>query len=440
MAEVTPVSEAHASAFQQMYQQIFEAWLRQSLGNDKDWNRHKDKDDSQEQKSEIRITDGDKLVYGREGEKFVNELTPELIGQLGVMKETPVGEQVPGAASLKLEVEGKVVLQSDSEGKIVVNSLLERQGVVSDQRESDVKDVETQRQENTGTVKPPHVRSGGLEAVQRSLHELNDSPLKQFLQGYVNEMQTLQQQSAQHQQQIAELVRGRVEQPKELNWWQRMTGKAGQAVSALREQLGNIKAASSLKTLFHSQVEPSGRTYQAAGYTIARQGRSYTLSDAQGNPLMQFRSTPMGVRVEGDVQLKPEQYQEIALVREQLAQGEQPQGQFQPLGAQDANYFARVNRIAQALTQYAASTGQKKVQVDGELSYRWVATADGKARIDAKDGRGPLFVKAGGQFLSRMSERDLVHFEQALPVLQSKSAPAKTVGKSAKEQTEALSL
>jgi hypothetical protein len=103
-----------------------------------------------------------------------------------------------------------------------------------------------------------------------------------------------------------------------------------------------------------------------------------------------------------------------------LVAGRNPRGAFAPVGEQESQYLKRVNIITQALTQYA--TNQKtSVQVDGKFSYKWRSTPDGKVRIDAKDGRGPLLVSAGGQLRCRMEERDLVHFEQMLPVLQAGS-------------------
>ncbi|MGB7439838.1 MAG: hypothetical protein WA919_02125 [Coleofasciculaceae cyanobacterium] len=438
MAEVTPVSEAQASSFQQNYQQIIEEWLKQFLDTlDQQKEQGKPRHKQKETKPAIHITDGDKVVYDQQAKgELVNDLNPELMSQLGAMKNTPVGEKVPNAANKTVAVNDQVVLQSDSKGKIIANSFKEQY------KEATTRESKTGKEELLPT--PPQNTSGGLEIVQqflqKNLAERNDS-LAQFLRESVQEMRTLQQQATQEQKQLlTDLLKHRVEQPKQVNWWQQMTGKAGQTFSALKEQLQQRQAASTLRTLFHSEVEPLGHTYHATDYTISRQGRSYTLSDTQGKQLMQFRSTALGVKLEGDVQLQPEQYQEIRRVREQLSQGQQPQGSFQPLGMQEAQYFNRVHKIAQALTQYAASTGQKQVEVEGKFAYRWLATADGQVRIDAKDGRGSLLVKDGGHFCSQMSTRDLAHFEKTISVLQRQSTLGKTVTKSEQKGKESLSL
>ncbi|MEM7291660.1 MAG: hypothetical protein AAF412_15040, partial [Pseudomonadota bacterium] len=44
--------------------------------------------------------------------------------------------------------------------------------------------------------------------------------------------------------------------------------------------------------------------------------------------------------------------------------------------------------------------------------------------IEAKDGRGTLLEKTGGQLTSNMNERDLIYFEQILPKLQPKATAA----------------
>jgi hypothetical protein len=93
---------------------------------------------------------------------------------------------------------------------------------------------------------------------------------------------------------------------------------------------------------------------------------------------------------------------------------------FAPVGKQEAEYFARVERITNALVQYAVIQ-QKEVVIDGAFSYRWQANPDGNVIIEAKDGRGNLFEKAGGKVKSNMNERDLVYFEQIMPKLQASS-------------------
>ena len=66
-----------------------------------------------------------------------------------------------------------------------------------------------------------------------------------------------------------------------------------------------------------------------------------------------------------------------------------------PVGQGESEYLLRVNAITKALGQYAQASGSK-VQVDGKFAYKWLATPDGRVRIDAKDGRGPFLVQHQG--------------------------------------------
>jgi SpoVK/Ycf46/Vps4 family AAA+-type ATPase len=45
-------------------------------------------------------------------------------------------------------------------------------------------------------------------------------------------------------------------------------------------------------------------------------------------------------------------------------------------------------------------TVKSQVEIQGQ-SYKWTATPDGQARIDANDGRGTLFIKSNGKVMSR---------------------------------------
>ena len=133
----------------------------------------------------------------------------------------------------------------------------------------------------------------------------------------------------------------------------------------------------------------------------------------------------MGVRVSPSNQLTTSAHQDLKQLRISQIRGEEPGGAFARVGKKETEYFARVNAITTALSQYAQKQGTN-VQVDGQFSYKWKATPDGKVRIDAKDGRGSLLIKAQGQMKTRMSERDLAYFEQMLPVLQQSTPQRQT--------------
>ncbi|AFZ22078.1 hypothetical protein [Allocoleopsis franciscana] len=468
------VSQGDAATFQAHYQRLVEAWLQELL--------NLEPQRSEENKSrDIRVTDGKRVVYGRIGETFRNELTPELIEQLEELRHTSVGNVVDSACSKTIEVDGQVVLKTDESGKVIINEFLEKERVT----ESGRRDAETGRNADVGVADIPRieeqgmqgmqgesslpasdsttsaldsslrhaasyepsrrklgqtpeltkVKEGGVERVRSSVDQLPDSSLKQMLTLELNEtraqlqrqqqqIQQLQTQPQGQQQELAQalenLIQQRLAKPTQTSWWQRTRAFVTQSMTSLSTLRREHAAAQSLKTLFHSQVSNGGRVYQADDYTIVREGRSYTLTDKSGMTLMQFQSSPLlGVRVERDtVRLQASHYRDIRHLQLSQVRGEALSGALAPAGVQETDYLKRVRAVTEALSQYARSAGSK-VQVDGKLSYRWLATPDGRVRIDAKDGRGPLLVQAGGQLRVRMSDRDLAHFEQMLPTLNS---------------------
>lgn len=467
------VSQGDAATFQAHYQRLVEAWLQELLNLDSQSN--------EENKSrDIRVTDGKRVVYGRIGETFRNELTPELIEQLEELRHTSVGNVVDSACSKTIEVDGQVVLKTDELGKVIINELLEKERVTESGRGdakigkntdvgvADIPRIEEQgesslpashsttsspttsavdssarhaasyepsRQKLGQTPELTKVKEGGVERVRSSVDQLPDSPLKQMLTLELNETRTqlqrqqqqiqqLQTQSQGQQQALAQalenLIQQRLAKPTQTSWWQRTRALVTQSMTSLSTLRREHSAAQSLKTLFNSQVPNGGRVYQADDYTIVREGRSYTLTDKSGMTLMQFQSSPLlGVRVERDtVRLQASHYRDIRHLQLSQVRGEALSGALAPAGVQETDYLKRVRAVTEALSQYARNAGSK-VQVDGKLSYRWLATPDGRVRIDAKDGRGPLLVQAGGQLRVRMSDRDLAHFEQMLPTLNS---------------------
>lgn len=301
--------------------------------------------------------------------------------------------------------------------------------IVNDERESNLGKVVAQ-QPDSGVTYPtpppvqqtPIVTETGGARVKTALEALPDSSLKQLLTAQLSQMQELQRSQLQNQQrQFDEFIKARFTEPKNTNWWQqaaRSVAKTAQtAWGSLVRQSRDVKAAVAIKTLFDKSISPGATAYHTAGYTIARSGQSYSLSDKSGKTLMQFNASSMGVRVSPSNQLTTSMHQDLKQLRTSFCRGEEPGGAFAKVGKTETEYFARVNAITTALSQYAQKQGTN-VQVDGQFSYKWKATPNGKVRIDAKDGRGSLLIKAQGQMKTRMSERDLAYFEQMLPVLQ----------------------
>jgi len=271
-------------------------------------------------------------------------------------------------------------------------------------------------------LQTPVVTETGGVRVNTALEALPDSSLKQLLTAQLNQMQELQRSQLQNQQrQFDEFIKARFTEPKNTNWWQQaarsVANTAQTAWASLVKRSCDVKAAVAIKTLFDKSTSPGATAYHTADYTIAHSGQSYSLSDKSGKTLMQFDASPIGVRVSPSSQLTTSAHQDLKQLRTSLLRGEEPSGAFARVGKTETEYFARVNAITTALNQYAQKQGTN-VQVDGQFLYKWKATPDGKVRIDAKDGRGSLLIKAEGQIKTRMSERDLAYFEQMLPVLQ----------------------
>jgi hypothetical protein len=403
------VSPGEAATFQEHYKRLVESWL--CLLVDKELPLGSQQD---EEKSEFRVIDGNKVVYDSFDKELKNELNTELIGQLEALQSTPVGGVVEAAASKTIEVKGKVVLQSDDTGKVVVNHFLEKQrqplsqalaqsedmlpsppeefavgfydedwiaeppeedflddyylneqlvephskpeSLVKLSGQHEVDDLSSNQQDSQSQRSAPQREQkqtdslGGLEVVRSSVQGMPDGSLKQMLASQLGEMQqSLQQQSA-RQQVLEDLVRQRLALPKQTNWWQLFRETVTQSWATLKKRALLDSAAAQMKSLFHAQVPPGGKVYQADNYTIVREGRSYTLNDKSGMQLMQFQSTPMGVRVlPQSVQMSSQHYRDVKQLSLAQSRGEEPSGGFAPVGQGETEYLLRVNAITKAL-------------------------------------------------------------------------------------------
>ncbi|MBV6625123.1 MAG: hypothetical protein KI793_19720 [Rivularia sp. (in: Bacteria)] len=436
MPNIFTVNESDATAMQQRYEQLIEVLLKAAL----DVEQNSDKQG-------LKIFDGDKLVYGRDENQFRDEvsgfsgelLNPQLITQLQELRSAPVGEVVDGAANKRIELDGKVLLQSDSEGKVIVNSFLEQE-VVTDKKLDNLEFWENLGNNNQFTqpelspLEPNYINSPtvpGSTRVTESLELLEDSPLKTLLSSEVEqlkaEVKALQQERSLYQ----ELIEQRLKQPQNTSWWQQIVNNTSTVISSVtsalkigvREFKENSKQhqfAASIKSLFQLQTLPGENHYQAGDYQISRNGSYYEVKDsATDKLLMQFRDTNLGVKVEKS-DLVNVDIQDINSLQKSLQKNQPIPTSFAPVGKQEAEYFARVERVTNVLIEYATAQ-QRDVEIDGRFSYKWKATTDGNVQIEAKDGRGSLLEKTGGQLTSNMNERDLIYFEQILPKLHPRS-------------------
>ncbi|OKH33111.1 hypothetical protein NIES2101_40165 [Calothrix sp. HK-06] len=422
MPDIFTVEASDAKAIQQHYEQVIEALLRTLF----------DVQEKNNDKQGLQIFDNDRLIYGREENQFCDEvsslsgqlLNPQIIIELQQLRATKVGDVVEGAANKRVELDGQVVLQSDENGKVLINTLLQQEAVqIKESQEA----RNGKNQAPTDNKQSITITPGSTRALA-SLEALEDSPLKTLLNTSVQQLQAEIKALQQERNQYQELIERRLQQPQNTSWWQQSINNMVTVLSSIgsamrmsvREYKGDSEKrtiATTLRDLFHLQAQPGANHYQAGDYQISRNGSLYEVNElATGASIMKFRSTPLGVKVEQD-DLESVHLKNINALQHSLERNEPIPASFAPVGKQEAEYFARVDKIINALVQYAVAQ-QKEVKIDGVFSYTWQASPDGKASIDAKDGRGTLLEKSAGQLNTNMNERDLIYFEQILPKLQ----------------------
>jgi hypothetical protein len=465
MTDIFTVASGEAAAIQRHYEQIIETLLQSLL----------DAKHDNSKRQGLKIFDGNRLVYGRDKNQLLDEvsglagqlLNPQFIAQLQQLRSCPVGGVVEGAINKTVELDGRVVLQSDEYGRVNINNLLQSELAQSTNNHQNI-DVNqstnyevvpsTHNHQTLDVIEPTNrdnlnqfdnpellpnnnVRqekevqqntnfsdNSGSTRVMQSLQALEDSPLKNLLANEIGQLQAEIKALQQQQNVYQKLIEKRLQQQHNISWWQQsihnvslvvdsVNSAVKTAIQEFKQNSTQYQIAVSLKTLFHTQTHPGALEYQAAQYQISREGSLYKITESgTGKLLMQFRSTNLGVRVETG-NLEPTHIQNINALQRSLKRNEPIPASFTPVGSQEAEYFARIDKISNALVQYAIAH-QKNVEIDGVFSYKWQATTDGKVSIYAKDGRGIVLEKAEGQLKSSMSERDLIYFEQILPKLQ----------------------
>ncbi len=446
MPDIFTVDSSDATTIQQHYEQVIEALLRTIL----------DAKQNNNERQGLKIFDADRLVYGRDGNQFRDEvssfsgqlLNPQLITELQQLRSTKVGEVVEGAINKRVELDRQIVLQSDNEGRVIVNNLLPEttQTKNSENLENlsnlDGRDKNNQTdyrqfsspdniQESKVSADANLLTTPGSTRVKQSLEILEPSPLKTLLNAEVEQLQA-EIKALQHQRSLyQQLIEQRLQQPQNTSWWQQAINNISVVFSSvnsavqmgIREYQENStqhRVAATFKTLFNQQTQSGESKYQAGEYQIERKGSLYEVKElATDRQIIQFRSTPLGVRVEKE-NLEPTHIKDTDILQRSLQRSEPIPISFTPIGKQEAEYFARVETVTNALIQYAVLQ-QREVEIDGKFSYKWQASPDGEVRIDAKDGRGTLLEKSGGKLKSNISDRDLVYFEQILPKLQPNS-------------------
>jgi len=260
----------------------------------------------------------------------------------------------------------------------------------------------------------------GLSALQSAIGEMKPATLKDVLQGMATDMEASAQEQ-EPQPDMEALVKSRLEERQNPHWWDKVSTKVETMVSRVRDTFTQHRAASTLKDFAAGMGLQPGESYQGAEYNISREGKDYTLTDKQGNELMKFQSSPLGVKVDKSLPaLDSSHFQKTEQLRLDLKEARQPSGAFISEGAAEGQNLQRINALTQALSQYAAKNGGV-AKVEGKFSYDWQANGSGSVII--QDKKGSVLLAAGqGHTRSRMSEKDLQHFEQMLPALASQQS------------------
>lgn len=260
--------------------------------------------------------------------------------------------------------------------------------------------------------------TNGLSALQEALLNVREETLKDVLQGIVTDMEATAAQQ-EPDPAMEKLIEERIKDRQNPNWWEKISTKVETMVSHVRDNFTQYRAASTLKDFANQMGLQPGDSYQGAEYNLLRQGqgKEYTLTDKQGNELIKFQSSPLGVKVDKSLPpLDATHFQKTEELRRNSQQKHHYSGAFISEGAYEGQTLQRINRITQSLSEYAAKQGGT-TKVEGKFSYDWQASGSGSAIIQDKEGK-VLMAIGQGHMRSRMSEKDLQHFEQMLPALQ----------------------
>jgi hypothetical protein len=258
-------------------------------------------------------------------------------------------------------------------------------------------------------------QKSGIDAVQEALGEMKEGSLKSLLQGMTTDMQATGAQQLPNPA-MDTLLSERTFDKTNPQWWQQLGNKLDAMVTMVRENFIQHRAASTLKDLANRMALQPGDSFEGADYNLSRVGKDYTLTDKQGNELMKFQPSPLGVKVDQSLPaLDDSHFNKTEQLRQDFKEGRSPGGSFMSQGAAEAKNIKRINTITQALSQYAMAQGGK-ASVEGKFNYSFKANSSGSAIIRDSEGKALLAV-AQGHMRSRMSEKDLQHFEQMLPAL-----------------------
>jgi hypothetical protein len=356
----------------------------------------------------VKIWEGERLVYGSDGDSLINDLTVTELEKLAKIQGSAVGTVVEGAAHRKIAINEQIIIETDEKGTVIKNDLVLPHELKSPEVPQEITVVS---EENW--VRP----KTGLEAAEVGLQALGENnPVGDLLSATLEEIETIKQQNTAMQAQLSQVIEKNNSDPANGKWLENIRESVTAKISRWQTNQLHQDLASTVRELFNQQTEPGANNYEMEGYRITRLGKTYSLNEPEGNPLIQFQTTATGgIKLVNDVQLTEPQVQDLMRLKEELKLHQKPTGNFAVFGAGEASRFERINRLTTALTNYAKQQGQT-VEIRGE-KYHWLARPNGDVRIDSLS-KGTLLFQNGGKRINRLSERDLAFFEQVLPTLE----------------------
>ena len=197
----------------------------------------------------------------------------------------------------------------------------------------------------------------GLDAVQEALGDMKPGKLKSVLQGMAADMQETFK-SEPPTPALSNVALTRVQDRHNPHWWDTLSTKISTTVTAVQETFAQHQAASTLKDFANRMALQPGDSFEGKDYNLSRQGNNYTLKDKEGNELLKFQSSPLGVKVDKSLPaLDAAHFSKTQQLRQDFKTGQPHNGAFVSQGAAEAKNIERINTITQALTQYAAAQG-----------------------------------------------------------------------------------
>ena len=327
-------------------------------------------------------------------------------------------------AGLDRDTKTDLYRQLDKEEIVAAYSLAIAAGLVE---ESSASREEVEREVPLAIPTPPPSQSqsqsyDAVTALTQSVSGLSPEIQQQLAEPLASMQQARQTtvtQSLTPERQ--EFIEQRLREPASTTWWEGVKHKAMELFQGIRDRLQENSAAVAIKDLYDEKfADGRNGSYEMDKYSIAKRGSTYTLKDEDGRELMRLQSGPAGlILMDGRSRLSDSQRQDLDQLVRQRSKGREPTGAFAAVGTEEAQQFERINRIARSLTNYAARCG-KEVHVAGN-DYTWKANPNGSIQIEktnAPQEEKLLLVASGGSHVSKMSERDLKHFETTISFME----------------------